>query len=229
MDDLNLYEQFQGLCLGFPGLSLQRYAEGPWYVRGQLKFSRAYLKQNIEDEYSIEILIPQDYPLVLPKTFETGGRIPRDFHQYQDGSLCLGAPLATKQKFRKRPSLLGYVEECVIPYLYSYSYKSKFGKMPFGELSHGGKGILEYYQEVFSVRDPRRVRRFLQILVDGNYSRRVRCPCGSRKRLHSCHGDLLLELMKLGTPAEFYAEQNMIINYLISTALGTHKKPWRIT
>lgn len=224
MDDLKLYEQFQELCLGFPGLSLQRYAEGPWYVRGQLKFSRAYLKQNIEDEYSIEILIPQDYPLVLPKTFETGGRIPRDFHQYQDGSLCLGAPLATKQKFRKQPSLFGYVEGSVIPYLYSYSYKCKFGKLPFGELSHGGKGILEYYQEVFSVRDPRRVRKFLQILADGNYRGHSRCPCGTGKRLRSCHGELLLELMLLQTPAEFHAEEDMIIKYLISTAF---KLPYR--
>lgn len=229
MNDLKLYEQFQELCLSFSGLSLQRYAKGPWYVRGRLKFSRAYLKQNIEDEYSIEILIPQDYPLVLPKIFETGGRIPRDFHQYQDGSLCLGAPLATKQKFRRQPSLFGYVEGCVIPYLYSYSYKCKFGKMPFGELSHGGKGILEYYQEVFSVRDPRRVRRFLQILADGSYRGHLRCPCGGGKRLRSCHGELLLELMKVGTPAEFYAEENMIINYLISTALEIRKKSWRIT
>lgn len=229
MDDLNLYEQFQELCLSFPGLSLQRYAEGPWYVRGKLKFSRTHLKQNIEDEYSVEMLIPQDYPLVLPTVFETGDRIPRDFHQYQDGSLCLGAPLATKQKFRKRPSLLGYVEECVIPYLYSYSYKSKFGKMPFGELSHRGKGILEYYQDVFSVRDTRRVRRFLQILAGGNYRSHLRCPCGSGKRLRSCHGELLLELMKLGTPEEFYTEENMINNHLISTSLEIRKKPWRIT
>lgn len=224
MDDLKLYEQFQELCLGFPGLSLQKYGAGPWCVRGKLKFSRAYSKKNIEDEYSVEMLIPQDYPLVLPRIFESGGRIPRDFHQYQDGALCLGAPLAIKQKFRKQPTLFGFVEGCVIPYLYSYSYKCKFGKLPFGELSHGGKGILEYYQDVFSVRDPRRVRRFLRILANGNYHGHTRCPCGSGKRLRSCHGELLLALTLLQTPAEFHAEEDLIIKYLISTAF---ERPYR--
>jgi len=216
VDDLKLYEQFQELCLGFPRLKLQKYGEGPWYVRGKLWFSRTYLKKNIEDEYSIEILIPQDYSLVLPRIFESGGRIPRDFHQYQDGALCLGAPLAIKLKFRKQPTLFGFVDGCVIPYLYSYSYECKFGKLPFGELSHGGKGILEYYQDVFDVKDHRRVLKLLQILAEENYHDHDRCPCGRGRRFHACHGKLLLELMKLQTPLEFYSDYNMIQNYLVS-------------
>lgn len=218
MEDLKLYEQFQDLCLSFPRLSLQKHGEAVWYVRGILRFSRKYLKQSIEDEYSIEMLIPPDYPLALPRIFESGGRIPRDFHQYQDGALCLGAPLAIKQKFRKQPTLFGFVEGCVTPYLYSYSYKCKFGKLPFGELSHGGKGILEYYQDVFSIRDSRRALRFLQVLATGIYDGHARCPCGSGKRLRSCHGKILLELMLLQTPAEFHADEDMIKTYLISAA-----------
>lgn len=220
MDDLNLYEQFQDLSLSFPKLRLQRYGKDHWYVRGMLRFSEEYFRRYIEDEYSIEIAVPEEYPDVLPKIVETGNRIPGDFHHYQDGSLCLGAPLDVKQKFRKKPTLLGYVDNCVIPYLYSYSYKCKFGKMPFGELSHGGIGLLEYYRDLFGIKDQRRVLKFIQILAEGSYPARDRCPCGSSKRLHSCHGMLLLEMQKLQSPTEFRNEYRWIIRDLASKALG---------
>ncbi len=73
---------------------------------------------------------------MVPKVQETSNRIPTDFHHYQDDTLCPGAPIAVRQKFKKEPTLVGFVNNCVIPYLYSFSYKSKFGKMPFGELPH---------------------------------------------------------------------------------------------
>lgn len=219
MDELTLYKQFQDLYLNFPGLILEKKGEDAWQIRGKIRFSREYLKRRIDDEYSVEILVLKDYPISLPKTFEIEGRIPKDFHRFQDDALCLGAPLEVKAKFRKRPTLFGYVDNCVIPYLYSYSYKCKFGKLPFGELSHGGKGLLEFYQNLFDIKDPRRVQRFLQILSLGKYLDHTRCSCGSGRRLRICHGSLIDKLLKLQEASEFNTEWNMISRYLISISV----------
>lgn len=219
MDELTLYKQFQDLYLNFPGLILEKKGEDVWQIRGKIWFSREYLKRRIDDEYSVEILVLKDYPISLPKIFEIEGRIPKDFHRFQDETLCLGAPLEVKALFRKRPTLFGYVDNCVIPYLYSYSYKCKYGKLPFGELSHGGKGLLEFYQNLFDIKDPRRIQRFLEILSLGNYQDRTRCPCGSGKRLRICHGSLLDKLLILQGALEFNTERNMISQYLISISV----------
>ncbi len=223
MEDLKLYEQFLDLSLSFPNIRLQRDGKGPWYVSGVLKFSREYSGRPIDDQYSVKIIVPDAYPDVLPQIFETGNRIPTDYHRYADESLCLGAPLAVKQKFRRQPTLLGFVDNCVIPYLYSFSYKSKFGKMPFGELSHGGIGILEYYQDLFGVKDRRRVLKLLQILAEGNYRGQDRCPCGSGKHIRSCHGKLLLELQKLQSAEQFHTERMLILRHLVDLALQSRK------
>lgn len=221
MDELTLYKQFQDLYLNFPGLILEKKEEDAWQIRGKIRFSREYLKRQIDDEYSVEILVLKDYPISLPKIFEIEWRIPKDFHRFQDGALCLGTPLEVKAKFRRHPTLFGYVDNCVIPYLYSYSYKCKFGKLPFGEHSHGGKGLLEFYQNLFDIKDPRRVQRFLEILSLGNYQDRTRCPCGSGRRLRICHGSLINKLFKLQEASEFGTERIMIAQYLISTSTNT--------
>jgi hypothetical protein len=224
MDDLELYEQFKDLSLGFPKLRLEKDGAGPWFVRGDLCFSAAFSGRQIDDQYSLKIIIPEKYSDVLPKVQETDNRIPRDFHHYQDDSLCLGAPVAVKYKFKKEPTLVGFVSNCIIPYLYSFSYKIKFGKMPFGELSHGALGILEHYKDLFDLTDSRRVIKMIQILAEDNYQERNRCPCGSGKRLRFCHGKLLLELKTLQSPAEFHSEYNLIIKHFVAIAF---QNPYR--
>ncbi len=164
------------------------------------------------------MMILDEYPDVLPKIFEIGHRIPKTFHHLLDYSLCLGAPLAIKQKFKKDPTLLGFVNNCAIPYLYSFSYKSKFGEMPFGELSHNGLGILEYYQELFSLKDNKLVLKFLRFLADGDYRDEDKCLCGSGKRNKVCHGKILLEINALQSPAEFQADFYSIARDLIEIA-----------
>ncbi len=210
-----LYEQFRDLSLSFPKLSLQKNNEGPWIIKGLLALLAEYSGHLIDDEYAIEIIIPEEYPDRLPRLRETGNRIPRSFHHYQDGSLCLGAPLAIKKKFSEEPTLVGFVNNCCIPYLYSYSYKSKNGKMPFGELSHGGQGILEYYQDLFDLKSNRALLGLIKILVDDNYRGHIKCPCGSGKRLRSCHGSTLLEIKELQPASDFRNEYIYILKTLV--------------
>lgn len=197
-----IIDQFDELRSSYPELSLQN-EDGVWSVQGLLVFSAEYTGQRIDDEYSVRILLPSDYPDRVPKAFETAGRIPKDFHKFQDGSLCLGEPPAVKRTFLIEPSLLGYVKNCLLPHLYSYSYKCKYGGLPFGELPHDPVGLIEHYLELFHLENERSLIGLIAILAHENYRGHVLCPCGSGKRLRSCHGGQLLEILKLKSPGFF--------------------------
>lgn len=207
----------------YPGLILEKKVDDCWRVSGILKFEKSYNEVIIGDEYAIEIYISQYYPHEPPVVFERGNRIPRDFHKLEDNALCLGAPLELRMKFSQTPTLLAFVDNFVIPYLYSYSYFEKYGSMPFGELSHGGKGILEYYFSVFDTNDIELVKQLLTILSENRYRGHHICPCGSGLKIRKCHGKKLLEIMKYQTPNGYKYDLSQI-NYFIDN-LHLKNKP----
>jgi len=181
-------QQFEELNRMFPYLKLYEDKPGRWVIRGKLSFSASFQNNTaITDTYSVIITLPCDYPYSPPFVQETGGRIPADFHQNPDRTLCLGIPIELRQRFKKEPTLLAFVKNLLIPYLYSYSYFEKYGKLPFGEFAHGGKGIREYYQELFKTDDIYIVLELLKIMAGGKYRGHLPCSCGSGIRASKCH------------------------------------------
>ncbi len=188
-------QQFKELSKIFPGLRLCEDKPGQWVIRGKLSFSASFQNNTtITDTFLVMITLPYDYPQSPPFVQETGGRIPADFHQNPDRTLCLGIPIELRQRFKREPTLLAFVKNLLIPYLYSYSYFEKYGKLPFGEFAHGGRGIREYYQELFKTDDIYIVLELLKIMAEGSYKGHHICPCGSGKILRNCHN--LKELVK---------------------------------
>jgi hypothetical protein len=213
----NISSQFSELKSKYPSLSLLKSASGELLIKGILVFSASYDEISIEDEYEIEITIPRDYPDALPVAKEIGGRIPGDFHHNPDGTLCLSAPLEVKKKFSHRAFLLGFVEDLLIPFLYSYSFKVKYERMPFGELPHGIEGILKDYKDKFNVNNNYAVFGLLKILADDDYRGHALCPCGSNIKLRNCHGKLLMELKKYQKTDEFFREYLLIFNHMMKS------------
>lgn len=214
MNQLLINRHFKELNEKFPELNLIAEDNGSWTVKGPLIFSGKYEECEIEGEFSIEITIPDDYPEIPPTVRETANKIPCDFHTYYDGTLCLGAPLAVRKKFSENPTLIGFVEKCLIPYLFSFDHKRKYGEMPFGELSHRGQGILEYYQDLFDMKAVKEILGLIKILADDNYSDHNTCPCGSGKRLRSCHGPILLEIKNYQPSPNYLSEYNLLVEYV---------------
>ena len=89
--------------------------------------------ERISDGYHARLTVPRGFPAGIPTVWETAGRIPRDYHKLDDGSLCLGAPTTLQLQIYRHASLLGFVERCLIPYLYGRSYFEKHHTMPFGD------------------------------------------------------------------------------------------------
>jgi len=212
-----IHAQYDDLIASYPGLELTQLKPDVWCVRGKITLSAIYNTEKIEDEYVIELIIPPEYPSKPPLVKEVGGRIPKDFHTNPNEALCLGAPLEIKRKFAQTATLLGFLHECVIPFLYSFSYKKKHGVMPFGELSHGGKGILEYYYELLDIDDAFIVLRFLKLLIDDSYRGHHDCPCESGLRLRYCHSERLLDIKKYQNADGFMHDYIQIAEYIIRT------------
>src|SRR5205823_1562005 len=118
-------------------------------------------------------------------------RIPRtgEYHvNTSDNTLCLGSPLSLLLKLSKKPTIDGFAESCLVPYLFAISRKLKNGgPLPFGELAHGRKGLRDDYAFLFGLRQPQNVGRVLQLLgMKKRRANKLPCPCGCRKRLGRC-------------------------------------------
>jgi len=202
---LFINQHFEELRQKYPGLFLVRW-RGDYSVEGLLHFVAEFNGQFIEDEYAIKISLPSNYPIAYPIAEETMGRIPRSFHHYQNGHLCLGVSCAISRTFRESPTLIGFTEKSLIPYLYSFSYKSLYGIMPYGELSHGWVGIIEYYSDEFGIDNPRAIVKLLKILADDFPAKHIKCPCGSKKPISVCHGKQLDSMLLVQSASHFRNE-----------------------
>ena len=124
--------------------------------------------QEISDSYDLSILVPETFPRDLPRVTETAGRIPRDgkHHINADGTLCLGAPLRLLWNFSKIPSLVGFAEIFLVPFLYAMSLKLNYGiPFVFGELAHGASGELADYVDMLGLKSPEQAKRALALLA----------------------------------------------------------------
>jgi hypothetical protein len=181
-----------------PGLRLVSGPSGWVRLAGVLAFAAdAPAREQIADEYHIEIDVPDSFPEQLPTVKETQGRIAADFHKLEDGSLCLGSPTRLLLIARESVTLPRFVDRCVVPYLYGHSYYEKYRTMPFGELEHGATGIRSDFASLFGVGDPGAVAEFVRLTsMRRRQANKQRCPCGSRRRLGRCHNRRVNDLRK---------------------------------
>jgi hypothetical protein len=180
--------RLEELLLRQPGLRIVPAGSGV-VLAGTLEVNAQVLgKAAIRDRYQIELRIPPNFPRKVPLVFETGGRIPRSYHQLQDGSLCLGSETRLRLLLAGGLSLIGFVERCVVPYLYRYSYLKTYGEAPFGDLAHGVDGIREDLRLLFGVDRDSAVLPFVCLVAmkKRQANKRV-CPCGTGRRLGRCH------------------------------------------
>lgn len=155
---------------------------GSLFIAGDLEFTASGPngERPVSDTFAVTIFVPPAFPADPPTVRETGGRLPRTFHTYQDGALCLGSPLRLRMRLRIRPDLLGFVETCLIPYLYGYLRFQQGEPLPFGELDHGDPGLLDEYQLLLCARDDRTCIALISMLgVKKRVANKWPCPCGA--------------------------------------------------
>jgi hypothetical protein len=116
----------------YPFMAFRPRPEKPFLLRGRFQFVAQHRDAGeVEDAFELEIDIPTAFPKDIPKVTETGGRIPRtsDYHVNQtDGTLCLGSPLRLPSLVSAAPTLIGFSEKCLIPYIFGISQKLRTGQ-----------------------------------------------------------------------------------------------------
>ena len=182
----------------YPKMAIRPSVGEDLRLKGRFEFVAQHAKEGeIQGFFELEIIVPSAFPKALPSVTETGGKIPHtgDFHVNQtDFTLCLGSPLSLLLKISQKPTLDGFAENCLVPYLFAISRKlMSGGPLPFGELAHGKDGILTDYAHLFGLKHVEKVKYILELL--GMKKRRANkfpCPCGCRSRLGRCKFNLRL-------------------------------------
>lgn len=174
----------------YPDLRLAPSVKGEFRLRGTLRFSAdARGKERIVDEYEIDCSIPALFPNELPTVRETGGRITAAYeHRFIDGTLCLGSPTSLRLRISDNAPLLTFIDRCVVPTLYGWSYFERHGALPFGELKHGADGIRQDLASLFGVETEEVAIDFVRLTsLRKRVANKRQCACRSGKRLGRCH------------------------------------------
>lgn len=190
-------------------------------ISGSCEFTANYKNNTAAGKFDVCIAISRNYPNEPPKAYSLNESIPLGFHTYSDGSFCLGAPLAIQLNFNSHPTLIGFTDFLLVPYLFSYLIYERDGIFPYGDLAHGVPGILTYYMEYFGVSDPQLVLPYLIILSEGRYKGHIPCVCGSGLISRRCHGSLLLQAAKARPSLDYFDELLQLLVLLENTHKGT--------
>lgn len=138
--------------------------------------------------FSLRIVLPQRFPLALPRFYVEGERPPLvdDEHLYPDGSLCLASPRRMKMDLVRHPSepaLLLLAKSYLDPYLYCVL----LGRWAYGELAHGAEGIAEDYKRMLDLESLDDVLYALCLLtLSREEANRQFCPCRCGRSLKKC-------------------------------------------
>ena len=157
--------------------------------------------ETITASFEIELSIPHVFPHRLLRAKEIGGRIETGYeHLNPDGTLCLAVPIEQRRVFLEQPTLLGFVDRLLVPYLYGYCFWRKHGYHPFNEAAHGYEGILRHYVDTLSLRGSLQALAVICFLFEHGYRGHHDCPCGSGRIVRACHGPVLRAIHQHHTP-----------------------------
>lgn len=193
----------------FPGMSLAPSRNRETILKGLFEFSAQPVKSNVKisDFYRLQIIVPITFPKKIPKVIEIDQKIRRDgeHHVNYDNTLCLGSPLRTYLNLSQNPTLVGFANNCLIPYLYAISYKRDYKKFPFGDLAHGESGVIADYLDLFGLENPEQVKKTLLLLgMKKRIANKKPCPCDCSKRLGSCSFHYRINVFRKLAPRSWF-------------------------
>ena len=210
-----LKQHIAELTAAYPPLSVVRQSQTETVLAGPIAFEATPPDmETISASFDIELGVPHAFPNQLPLAKETGGRIrAADYeHVFTNGTLCLGVPIQQRRILAEQPTLLGFVDRLLVPYLYGFCFWRKHGRHPFGEAAHGPEGILEHYLDVLGLGDPLAALAAIRLLCEHGYDARQTCPCGSGRRVRACHRASLRILHDHHTPETLHTDFQAIFD-----------------
>ena len=192
-------DQLTSIINEYPGLSIKE-KDTIQYLSGTIDLVD---EEHIRwDTYLVEIFPSANFPYRFPIVYETGGQIPRniDWHIFEKtGNCCIKVVQEEILICYEGISLLSFIKDQLIPYLFNQTYRRKKGFF-LNERSHGVFGPGEFYAEKLNgSKDIDMTIQLLQFIESSNEPIRVSyCFCGSGKKYRKCHREAYRLLSKLG-------------------------------
>lgn len=194
-------------------------------VTGPYALDATYDGIRLAEEFRLHVIVPADYPASLPRVKEVSGAIDSDYeHLYRNGTFCLGIQGELLLAQLEKPSLATFLDGPVRSYLYSYLFRERYGRYPFGDRAHGAAGILQYYEELFGETNPIRTIKLLEAVCLDEYRGHLPCPCGSGFIARKCHGEEILKLKKSGAATAFVYDLETIAGALKELQSSARKR-----
>jgi hypothetical protein len=190
-----LVEQIRAdLRARYPSLQLFIEPDGTAIVRGT--FPVRSPEGRVLDRYQVSIELPPDYPESLPIVREVGGRIPwkPEFHVNADGMACVLLPDDRWRCFPEGAPFVQFLDGPVHDFFLGQSLVALGEDWPFGQWSHGAKGVYEYYCWLLQTDDADTVLRHLWVLAKLSLKGHWECPCGSGEKIRRCCRARIAEL-----------------------------------
>lgn len=189
--------------------------QGVTVVAGPYTLDATHNGIRLAEDFSLQLIVPDDYPARLPKVKEISGAIDSEYeHLYCDETFCLGVCGELFLTQLENPSLVALLDGPVRSYLHSYLFQKRYGYYPFGDRAHGASGVLQYYGELFEETDIFTTIKLLKAVCLDEYRGHLPCPCGSGLITRKCHGETILKLKKSGAMAAFSSDFMVIVNEL---------------
>lgn len=183
-----------------PDLRERPSSDGSLVLEGPLEFrGHNDAHGEVHERFEVRIKVPASFPRELPQAWELGGRIPVRYHtNLGDKTLCLGSPLRLFIELRAEPTLLGFVNRCLLPYFFNFVVGKRTGTLPFGELAHGTRGLLAEYRQLLGAKTASVTLALFRLLgMKKRIANKRHCPCGSGRRVGRCHNRHLNPLRRV--------------------------------
>lgn len=154
------------------------------------------------EDYEVEIHASEHFPYEFPVLYEISNKIPKigDWHIYEDTlSCCIKVLPEEIARCKEGITIVEFIQEEVMPYLFNQTHRRKEGYYVNGEYSHGPLGIFEYYSSVLKTTDWKEVVLLLDSIAKAERPiRTAPCFCGKRIKFRQCHKDAFDNLIVIG-------------------------------
>lgn len=152
------------------------------------------------DRYDLDIVFPQNYPDQIPVVFAVDKRIEpivqrHVFPRAKRACLCLPHEIPL---YLPKINFMGFWEKLLKYWLVGQASYDQTGRWPFPERAHDATAIHEGFSELLGISDQISVKRFTHLLIRKSPAKGHEvCPCGSGKRLRSCHQEIYHQVRAL--------------------------------
>ena len=203
----------------------QIFRVAPNQLQGWLELDAVFDGVRVQDRFEVRIEASERYPEKAPTLEEIGGRTDliktkrgitsdSDVHRNSGRTACVCVEQREREKFPPGSTVLVFVEQLAVPYLYALSRFEATGAWPWGDQSHGLLGMIEYYGESVSKNVTQdEIANFIGYLRRfpewPQYSLQLespdgtrKCVCGSEKAFGECHPRVVEGFRGLRTHAE---------------------------